>query len=126
MATGAFTFHKPSRDEVEVAKEVKSAWQIYKDRTDLVNGILKFYLKLSIFVPSQALEMICDQANGMTNLAMSNMTASLREPWVIKGCKVDWISLVGCVPVPSISLVTHEKTVKLTMFSDQGAFGQSK
>ena len=58
---------------------------------------------------------------------MSNMTGSLKAPWVFGGCKVDWVSLVACPQFcPMASIVTMDDTVKITVTSDRGAFPDSK
>ena len=62
-----------------------------------------------------------------THFVISNMTSSLKAPWIIQGKKVHWISVLGCNNFsPSISLVSLHDSVRVAALSDSGVFPETR
>ena len=62
------------------------------------NNEYQFALRLgatfmSLFLPMFAIMNIVKEDTNLTNMQCSSMTACLKEPWIIQGCKVDWVSV---------------------------------
>ena len=62
-----------------------------------------------------------------TNFVVSNMTSSMKAPWIFKGNKVHWISLVGAnTEIPSVSLVSLHDSVRVATLSDTGILPETQ
>ena len=80
------------------------------------------------FMPRKSYNQMCDNSNKTGNMFLSNLAGPLKEPWVFKGNKVDWVILASVVPTlgPAVSMVTHHECSKVAVIADIGEFSETK